>query len=52
MPMIHEGVVNVGTPVNGVYQALDLKTGNMLWTWQVPNAGPAGAGRGPATYYC
>ena len=51
MPMIHEGVVYVGTPVNSVYQALDLKTGNVLWTWQVPNAGPAGAGRGPATYY-
>lgn len=51
MPMIHNGVVYVGTPVNSIYQAIDLKTGNVKWTWEVPDAGPAGAGRGPATYY-
>ncbi|APZ42842.1 PQQ-binding-like beta-propeller repeat protein [Acidihalobacter ferrooxydans] len=49
--MIHDGVVYVGTPVNSVYQARNLKTGKLLWTWHVPDAGPAGAGRGPATYY-
>ena len=51
MPMIHDGVVYVGTPVNNVYQAYKLKSGKLLWTWHVPDAGPAGAGRGPATYY-
>ncbi|MEJ2633298.1 MAG: PQQ-binding-like beta-propeller repeat protein [Acidihalobacter sp.] len=51
MPMIHGGVVYVGTPVNSVYQARNLKTGKLLWTWSVPDAGPAGAGRGAATYY-
>lgn len=51
MPMIHKGVVYVGTPVNSVYQAFDLKTGKLLWTWPVPDAGSAGAGRGPATWY-
>ena len=51
VPMIHEGIVYVGTPVNSIYQALDLKTGKLLWTWKVPEPGPAGAGRGPATYY-
>ncbi|MFZ2338767.1 MAG: PQQ-binding-like beta-propeller repeat protein [Bacteroidales bacterium] len=51
MPMIHDNVVYVGTPVNSVYQAYELKTGKLLWTWHVPDAGPAGAGRGPATFY-
>lgn len=51
MPMIHDGVVYVGTPVNSIYQARNLKTGKLLWTWKVPDAGPAGAGRGAATYY-
>jgi outer membrane protein assembly factor BamB len=51
MPMIHDSVVYIGTPVNSVYQAYELKSGKLLWTWHVPDAGPAGAGRGPATYY-
>lgn len=51
MPMIHNGVVYVGTPVNSVYQAFELKTGKRLWTWHVPDAGPAGAGRGAPTFY-
>jgi outer membrane protein assembly factor BamB len=51
VPMIHEGVVYIGSPVNSVYQALDLKTGKLLWTWNVPDPGPAGAGRSPATHY-
>lgn len=51
MPMIHDGVVYIGTPVNNVFQARNLKTGKLLWTWHVPNAGPAGDGRGPATFY-
>ncbi len=51
VPMIHDGVVYVGAPVNSEYQALDLKTGKLLWTWKVPNPGPAGAARGPATYH-
>ncbi len=49
--MIHHGVVYVGTPVNSIYQAYDLKTGKLLWTWHVPDAGPAGAGRGAPTFY-
>lgn len=51
VPMIQSGTVYVGTPVTSVYQALDLKTGKLLWTWKVPNPGPAGAARGPATYH-
>lgn len=49
--MIHGHVVYVGTPVNSVYKAFDLESGHLLWTWHVPDAGPAGAGRGAATYY-
>lgn len=51
VPMIHEGTVYIGAPVRSIYQALDLKTGAVRWTWSVPNPGPAGAGRGPATLY-
>lgn len=51
VPMIHNGIVYIGTPVNSIMQAFDLKTGKVLWTWNIPNAGPAGAGRGAATYY-
>lgn len=51
VPMIHDGVVYVGSPVNNVFQARDLKTGKMLWTWHIPDPSPSGEGRGPATYY-
>lgn len=51
VPMIHAGVVYVGSPVTSDYVALDLKTGRRLWRWNVPNPGPAGAGRGAPTYY-
>ena len=51
VPMIHDGVVYVGAPVRSEYQALDLKTGALRWTWAIPNPGPAGAGRGPATFH-
>ena len=51
MPMIHNDVVYVGTPVNSVYKAFRLRDGRELWSWHVPDAGPAGAGRGAATYY-
>ena len=33
VPLIHQGVVYVGSPVNGRYVALDLETGRRLWTW-------------------
>jgi polyvinyl alcohol dehydrogenase (cytochrome) len=51
VPMIHDGTVYVGAPVKSLYQALNLKTGKLLWTWTVPEQSPAGAARGPASYY-
>ena len=51
VPMIHAGVLYVGSPVNNVVQAYDLATGKLRWTWHVPDAGPAGAGRGAPTFY-
>lgn len=51
VPMIHDGVVYVGTPVNNVVQAYDLKSGKQKWSWQVPDASAAGSGRGAPTYY-
>ncbi|MHB8383820.1 MAG: outer membrane protein assembly factor BamB family protein [Candidatus Binataceae bacterium] len=51
MPMIHSGVLYLGSPVNSIYQARSLASGKLLWTWKVPDADPAGAGRSPATYY-
>ena len=51
VPMIHDGTVYVGAPVKSIYQALDLKTGKLLWTWTVPEQSPAGAARGPASFY-
>jgi polyvinyl alcohol dehydrogenase (cytochrome) len=51
VPMIHDGVVYVGTPVNNVIQAYDHKSGKLRWTWQVPDASAAGSGRGAPTYY-
>ena len=51
VPMIHDGIVYVGTPVRSEYQALDLKTGALLWTWKIPDPSEAGSGRGPAAFY-
>lgn len=51
VPMIHDGTLYVGTPVNNVVQAYELKTGKLKWTWQVPDAGAAGSGRGAPTFY-
>ena len=51
VPMIHQGVLYVGTPVNNVVQAYELKSGKLKWTWQVPDASAAGSGRGASTYY-
>jgi len=51
VPMIHAGVLYVGSPVNNVVQAYDLATGKLRWTWHVPDAGAAGAGRGAPTFY-
>lgn len=49
--MIHDGVVYVGSPATSTLQALNEQTGHVLWRMTVPKAGPAGAGRGGATYY-
>lgn len=51
VPMIHDGIVYVGTPVNNIIQAYDLKSGKLRWTWHVPDASAAGSGRGASTYY-
>lgn len=51
VPMIHKNTVYIGTPVNNIYEAYNLHTGRTLWTWHIPKAGAAGAGRAPATYY-
>ncbi|WP_436395549.1 PQQ-binding-like beta-propeller repeat protein [Acidithiobacillus ferriphilus] len=51
VPMIHDHMVYVGSPVTSAYEAFDLHTGKVAWTWHVPNPGPAGAGRGAPTYY-
>ncbi len=51
VPMIHGNIVYVGTPVTSSYSAINLHTGKVLWTWHVPNPGPAGAGRGAPTFY-
>lgn len=51
VPMIHDGTVYLGTPVNNVVQAYDLKTGKLKWTWQVPDVSASGSGRGAPTYY-
>lgn len=51
VPMIHGNTVYVGSPVTSTYQAINLHTGHVLWTWHVPDAGPAGAARGAPTYY-
>lgn len=51
MPMIRDGTLYVGSPVNSLYQARVLATGKLRWTWKVPDADAAGAGRSPGTYY-
>ncbi len=51
VPMIHDGVVYLGDPVRSIYQALDLHSGKVKWTWKVPQPSPAGNGRGPAAWY-
>ncbi|MBF6570044.1 MAG: PQQ-binding-like beta-propeller repeat protein [Candidatus Binataceae bacterium] len=51
MPMIHDGVLYLGSPVNSIYQARSLHTGKLLWQWKAPDADPAGAGRSPGSYY-
>lgn len=51
VPMIHDNMVYVGTPVNNVIQSYDLKSGKLAWTWHVPDASAAGSGRGATTYY-
>ena len=51
VPMIIHGMVYVGSPITSDYEAINARTGHVAWTWHVPNAGPAGAGRGAPTYY-
>ncbi|MCL5286180.1 MAG: PQQ-binding-like beta-propeller repeat protein [Nitrospirae bacterium] len=38
VPLIHEGTVYVGSPVNGRYDAFDLRTGKRLWSWHRINS--------------
>lgn len=51
VPMIHDGTVYVGSPVINAYEAFDLKTGKLKWTWHIHNPSEAGSGRGPAAWY-
>lgn len=51
VPMIHDGTVYVGSPVTNTFSALDLRSGRVKWTWQIPHPGAAGSGRGPATWH-
>ena len=51
VPMIIHGMVYVGSPITSDYEAINARTGHVMWTWHVPDAGPAGAGRGAQTYY-
>lgn len=51
VPMIHGDTVYVGSPVDNLVQALDLHTGHLRWSWQVPDRSAAGSARGPATYH-
>ncbi len=51
VPMIHGNTVYVGSPVTSTYEAINLHTGAVKWVWHVPDAGPAGAGRGAPTWY-
>ncbi len=39
-PMINNGVVYMGNPLNATVQALDLLTGTILWSTPVPNSDP------------
>lgn len=49
--MIHDGVVYIGSPNTSRFFALDEETGRIRWSLPIPEAGPAGAGRGAATFY-
>lgn len=49
--MIHNGVVYVGSPTLSTFFAISETTGKVLWRYAIHGAGPAGAGRGGATYY-
>jgi polyvinyl alcohol dehydrogenase (cytochrome) len=51
VPMIHDGMLYVGTPVNNLLQAYELKSGKLKWTWHVPDPSAAGSDRGAPTYY-
>lgn len=51
VPMIHGDTVYVGEPVENIYQAFNLETGKLEWTWHVPDPSQAGSGRGPAAWY-
>ncbi len=51
VPMIHDNIVYVGSPVTSDYEAINLYTGQVKWAWHMPNPGPAGSGRGAPTYY-
>jgi outer membrane protein assembly factor BamB len=51
VPMIHDSILYVGSPVNSMIQAYGLRSGKVLWQLKMPNAGRAGAGRGAGTYY-
>ncbi len=48
---IANGVVYVGSPSLSTMFALSETTGKILWRFHITGAGPAGAGRGGATYY-
>jgi outer membrane protein assembly factor BamB len=49
--MIHAGVVYIGSPNTSRFFALDEGSGKILWSLSIPDAGPAGAGRGSAVFY-
>ncbi len=49
--MVHNGTVYVGTPNLSTFFALNETTGAIKWSYKILGAGPAGAGRGGATFY-
>ncbi|MHB8619601.1 MAG: outer membrane protein assembly factor BamB family protein [Chloroflexota bacterium] len=48
--MVHGGVIYVGSPATSQFFALDETTGKVLWKFEIPDHGPAGAGRGAGTF--